>query len=170
MECAALYHPAHIIAVDQDQSRLDLVREHHLAHVTINSQSQSVNQVIREITDGRGADVVIEAAGGKDTFQMAWEIARPNAIVTIVALYDEDQVLPLPKMYGKNLTFKTGGVDACNCKEILDLIADGKLDTTCLITHRFDLKDAMAAYDLFENHRDGVMKLSLIHISEPTRH
>ncbi|MBB5263810.1 alcohol dehydrogenase [Catenibacillus scindens] len=161
MKCAALYHPAHIIAVDIDQRRLDLIKNEHIADVTINSQSQSVKQAILEITDGRGADVVIEAAGGKNTFQMAWEIARPNAIVTVIALYDEDQVLPLPQMYGKNLTFKTGGVDACNCREILDLIADGRLDTTCLITHRFDLKDAMAAYDLFESHRDGVMKVVL---------
>ena len=35
--------------------------------------------------------------------------ARPNAIVTVVALYDKAQTLPLPDMYGKNLTFKTGG-------------------------------------------------------------
>ena len=45
--------------------------------------------------------------------------ARPNAVVTVVALYDGPQTLPLPEMYGKNLTFKTGGVDGCKCAEIL---------------------------------------------------
>ena len=60
----------------------------------------------------------------------AWECARPNAIVTVVALYDRPQILPLPEMYGKNLTFKTGGVDGCDCEEVLRLIEQGKIDTT----------------------------------------
>ena len=51
----------------------------------------------------------------------------------MVALYDETQNLPLPQMYGKNLVFKTGGVDGCDCAEILTLIEAGKIDTTPLI-------------------------------------
>ena len=86
-----------------------------------------------------GADVVIDCAGGEDTFEMAWKAARPNGIVTVVALYDKPQVLPLPDMYGKNLTFKTGGVDASDCEEILSLIKEGKLNTLPLITHYFPL-------------------------------
>ena len=161
MMCARLFSPAHIVAVDIDEKRLELVRAKHIADVTINSAAQPVEQLIMEMTDGRGADVVIEAAGGKDTFTMAWKIARPNAIVTVIALYDEAQRLPLPEMYGKNLTFKTGGVDACDCKEILRLISEGKIDTTCLITHRFSLKDAMKAYELFEKREDNVIKVVL---------
>ena len=57
---------------------------------------------------------------------------RIVAIVTVVALYDKPQMLPLPEMYGKNLTFKTGGVDGCDCTEILRLIEAGKIDTTHL--------------------------------------
>ena len=64
-------------------------------------------------------------------------------------------------MYGKNLTFKTGGVDGCHCNEILDLIAQGKLDTTQLITHTYPLSDIAAAYDLFSSHRDGVIKVAI---------
>ena len=82
-----------------------------------------------------GADVVLEVAGADTTFRLAWECARPNAIVTVVALYDKAQTLPLPEMYGKNLTFKTGGVDGCDCEETLRLIAEGKIDTEPLITH-----------------------------------
>ena len=61
--------------------------------------------------------MVLEAAGAEETFRLAWECARPNAVVTIVALYNGSQILPLPEMYGKNLTFKTGGVDGCDCGE-----------------------------------------------------
>ena len=104
---------------------------------------------------------VLEVAGSDETFRLAWQCARPNAIVTVVALYDAPQVLPLPEMYGKNLIFKTGGVDGCHCQETLDLIAAGKLDTTPLITHTYDLKDIEAAYDLFEHRRDGVIKVAI---------
>ena len=116
---------------------------------------------VRTNSDHGGADVVLEVAGGKDTFQLAWRCARPNAIVTVVALYDEAQTLPLPEMYGKNLTFKTGGVDGCDCAEILRLIEQGKLDTTPLITHRFPLSEIEEAYRIFENRLDGVIKVAI---------
>ena len=92
---------------------------------------------------------------------MAWRSARTNAIVTVVALYDKPQVLPLPDMYGKNLTFKTGGVDGCDCAEILSLIEDGKIDTTSLITHNFPLSSIEEAYKIFENKEDGVIKIAI---------
>lgn len=64
-------------------------------------------------------------------------------------------------MYGKNLTFKTGGVDGCNCKETLRLISEGKLDTVPLITHTYPLKDIGEAYALFESKLDGVIKVAI---------
>ena len=117
---------------------------------------------MREHSGHGGADVVLEVAGSEDSFRMAWQCARPNAIVTIVALYDQAQTLPLPEMYGKNLTFKTGGVDGCDCAEILELVAAGKLDTTPLITHTYPLQEIEAAYRLFENRQDGVIKVAVV--------
>ncbi len=64
-------------------------------------------------------------------------------------------------MYGKNLTFKTGGVDGCDCAEILRLIEQGEIDTTPLITHRFRLDEIETAYDIFENRKDGVIKVAI---------
>ena len=116
---------------------------------------------VKEHSQHGGADVVMEVAGGPDTFQLAWKCARPNAIVTVVAMYDKPQMLPLPDMYGKNLIFKTGGVDGCDCEEILDLIAQKKIDTTPLITHRFPLSRIEEAYDVFENRKDGVIKVAI---------
>ena len=112
-------------------------------------------------SDHGGADVVLEVAGAESTFRLSWECARPNAIVTIVALYEKAQLLPLPDMYGKNLTFKTGGVDGCDCKETLRLISEGKIDTEPLITHTYPLSKIAEAYDLFENKKDGVIKVAV---------
>ena len=122
-----------------------------------NSASRSLERIdisrreisLQDSTEQPGS--VLEVAGARDTFQLAWRCARPNATVTVVALYDEPQVLPLPQMYGKNLTFKTGGVDGCDCEEVLGLIEQGKIDTTPLITHRFPLERIEEAYRLFEN-------------------
>ena len=154
-----LRQPARIIVCEQDPQRADFVRRHYPS-VLVTGPEDCLDFVRRNSRHG-GADVVIEAAGADSTFRMAWECARPNAIVTIVALYDSPQVLPLPDMYGKNLTFKTGGVDGCDCADILRLISEGKLDTTPLITHRFPLNRIEEAYDIFENRLDGVIKVAV---------
>lgn len=122
----------------------------------------SLMKTLAEHTNRGGADVVLEVAGGTNTFELAWQAARPNAIVTVVALYNESQILPLPQMYGKNLIFKTGGVDGCHCRETLDVISKGLIDTTPLITHTYPLRDIEAAYRLFENHEDGVIKVAIV--------
>lgn len=161
MLCARLRRPARIIAVDPDPGRRALALEQGWADAVLDPATDNVPEAVRRFTAGRGADAVIEAAGGKDTFQTAWQAARPNGTVCMVAMYETPQVLPLPDMYGKNLTFKTGGVDACRCGEILGLIAAGKLDATPLITHTFPLADALEAYELFAQRRDGVVKIAL---------
>ena len=159
--CAALYEPGAIICTDISEERLELGRSRKRAEQVLNPLMEDTVEAVRAMTGGRGADVVIEAAGGEDTFRMAWEAARPNGTVCVVAMYEEAQQLPLPDMYGKNLTFKTGGVDANACDEILRLIAEGRLDTTCLITHRFTLDQVMEAYDIFENKKEHVMKIAV---------
>lgn len=159
LQCVRLKAPARIIVCDRDESRLALVNNHYPEVLTVTPDN--LTDFVRANSDHGGADVVLEVAGTPDTFRMAWECARPNAVVTVVALYDGPQVLPLPEMYGKNLTFLTGGVDGCHCGETLKLIEKGKLDTTPLITHTYQLKDIAAAYDLFEHHRDGVIKVAV---------
>ena len=157
--CVMLKHPKRIIICEKDPTRIAFVREHYPEVLVC--QPETCKEFILANSDHGGADVVLEVAGGKDTFCLAWDCARPNAIVTVVALYDEAQSLPLPNMYGKNLTFKTGGVDGCDCAEILALIEAGKIDTTPLITHRFALKDIEEAYRIFEGKLDGVIKIAI---------
>ncbi len=157
--CALLKRPARVIVCEKDAARLRFVREHYPEVLTV--EPVHALEFVRANSSHGGADVVLEAAGAEETFRLAWECARPNAVVTIVALYNGSQILPLPEMYGKNLTFKTGGVDGCDCGEILELISQGKLDTEPLITHTYPLTEIAATYDLFENRRDGVMKVAI---------
>ena len=157
--CVMLKHPRRIIVCEKSPERIRLVRKHYPDVQVV--EPEDCREIVLRSSDHGGADVVLEVAGTDDTFRLAWECARPNAIVTVVALYDRPQVLPLPDMYGKNLTFKTGGVDGCDCAEILRLIEEGKIDTTPLITHRFPLNEIEEAYRIFENKLDGVMKVAV---------
>ena len=159
LQCVRLKKPKRIIVCDIDERRLEFVRSHYPDVMT--TSPNDLRNFVLENSDHGGADVVLEVAGSETTFRMAWECARPNAIVTVVALYDGAQTLPLPDMYGKNLTFKTGGVDGCNCAETLKLIEEGKIDTTPLITHTYALKDIEEAYHIFENRLDGVIKIAI---------
>lgn len=157
--CVMLKQPKRIIVCERSEERRNFVKQHY-PDVLLTTPDEC-EDFVKNNSDHGGADRVLEVAGGKDTFQLAWRTARPNAIVTVVALYNEAQTLPLPDMYGKNLTFKTGGVDGCDCEEVLQLIKEGKIDTTPLITHRFPLSRIAEAYSLFENKEDGVIKVAI---------
>lgn len=157
--CVMLKQPKRIIVCEQSEERRNFVKQHY-PNVLLTTPDEC-EDFVKNNSDHGGADRVLEVAGGKDTFQLAWRTARPNAIVTVVALYNEAQTLPLPDMYGKNLTFKTGGVDGCDCEEVLQLIEEGKIDTTPLITHHFPLSRIAEAYSLFENKEDGVIKVAI---------
>lgn len=157
--CVLLKTPKRVILCEKDPARIAFVREHYPD--VLLCRPEECETFVREHSDHGGADVVLEVAGAKNTFELAWRCARPNAVVTVVALYDEPQTLPLQEMYGKNLIFKTGGVDGCDCAEILQLIEQGKLDTTPLITHRFPLGEIEEAYRIFENRLDGVIKVAV---------
>ena len=157
--CVMLKKPQRIIVCEKDPGRIRFLREQYPEVLTVTPEECAA--FVQANSAHGGADVVLEVAGASSTFRLAWECARPNAIVTVVALYDTEQTLPLPEMYGKNLTFKTGGVDGCDCEETLRLIAEGKLNTEPLITHTYPLSRIEEAYDLFESKRDGVIKVAV---------
>lgn len=157
--CTMLKNPKRIIVCEKDENRIRFINEHYPNVLTV--LPEECFEFVKSRSEHGGADRVLEVAGAESTFKLAWQCARPNAIVTVVALYDKPQVLPLPEMYGKNLIFKTGGVDGCDCEETLNLIAQGKLNTEPLITHTYPLAEIEDAYELFENKRDGVIKVAV---------
>ena len=135
LQCAKLRSPSQILVCEKDAARREFVRAHYpYARVFAPREFEAACKALER----GGADSVLEVAGGDDTFELAWKCARPNAVVVIVA------------MYGK-----------CDCDEILRLIAEGKLDTSPLVTHTFPLSRADEAYALFEDRRDGVIKVAL---------
>ncbi len=94
LQCVRLYNPKRIIVCELEKSRRHFVKI-HFPDVTVVSPDKCLTKVA-ELSEHGGADRVIEVAGADDTFKLAWQAARPNAIVAVVALYDKPQVLPLP--------------------------------------------------------------------------
>ena len=162
MMCAKFLGAGKIIAIDIDETRLNIAKDENLADYIFNPNLTNVEAEVKLLTRNRGADGVIECAGSSETFQLAWKIARPNAVVGVVAMYEENQILPLPEMYGKNITFKTGGVDANKCDKLIKLIEEKKIATDFLITHTFKLDEILEAYKLFEEKPAGCLKIAII--------
>ena len=163
MMCARYMGAEKIIAIDINNFRLEIAKKENLADFIFNPNNCDIEQEIKNLTQNRGADGVIECAGANNTFEMSWKIARANAIVGVVAMYEKNQILPLPEMYGKNLIFKTGGVDAIHCKQILDLISKGLISTDFLITHKVSLENIKLGYELFQNNiKNNCLKVAVL--------
>ena len=160
------YKGAKLIAFDINNKCLDFAKKCNLANYYINPKDfKSDEELIKKIEEicgeQKGCDCTVEVAGTDESFQMAWKITRPNGIVSLVAMYEKNQEFPLPLMYGKNLTFKTGGVDAINCDYLIKLIKDNKISTKQLITHEFIFDDVLKAFDFFRNKPEFCVKIAI---------
>jgi alcohol dehydrogenase len=145
---AKLFTPARIIAIDLADARLTKALEFGADNVVNNGTEDAVPRV-NEWTAGLGADVAIEAVGVPSTFELCTEIVRPGGRVANVGVHGHPATLHLETLWIRDVTIMTGLVDTFTTPRLLDLIAAGRLDPTPFATHRFDLDDAMEAYDVF---------------------
>ena len=162
LQCVRLKHPRRIIVCDKDPRRLSFVRDHYPEVLTVGPEQAA--ELVAAYSDHGGAGRVLGGGRGRRPPPHGLGAGPANATVTVVALYDGPQTLPLPEMYGKNLTFKTGGVDGCRLPaETLALIQSGKswIPSCRVITHTYPLSRIAEAYDLFEHRRDGVIKVAV---------
>jgi alcohol dehydrogenase len=145
---AKLYGPGRIVAVELDNSRLERAREFG-ADVTINNSSENAVERVQEMTDGLGADVVMEAVGVPATFELCTELVCPGGRVANIGVHGEPATLHLETLWIKSITITTGLVDTYSTLTLLELVSEGRLDPTGLTTHRFELNEIMEAYDVF---------------------
>ena len=145
---AKLYGPGRIVAVDLDNSRLERAQEFG-ADVTINNSSEHAVERVQEMTDGLGADVVMEAVGVPATFELCTELVCPGGRVANIGVHGEPATLHLETLWIKSITITTGLVDTYSTLTLLKLVSEGRLDPTGLTTHRFELNEIMEAYDVF---------------------
>jgi alcohol dehydrogenase len=142
-----LYSPAHIVAVDASSARLESAK-HFGADVTIGA-GEDVDAAVRELTAGLGADVVMEAVGIPETFELATRLVRAGGHVANIGVHGAPATLHLESLWAKNITVSTGLVDTYSTPRLLSMVAAGQLDTSRFLTHRFGLEEMMHAYDVF---------------------
>jgi alcohol dehydrogenase len=145
---AGLYTPAHIVAIDRDDGRLARARDLG-ADVTINNTSTDALAAVMELTGGLGADVAIEAVGLPETFELCTELVRPGGRIANVGVHGHSATLHLETLWIRDLTITMGLVDTFTTPRLLDLVAEGKLNTLPFATHFFPLGETMSAYDTF---------------------
>jgi len=143
-----LFSPRHVVAIDLADSRLEMAKQFG-ADETINPGRDDVVARVRALTEGLGADVVIEAVGVPETFEMCTDLVRPGGHVANIGVHGKPARLALDKLWAANVTITTGLVDTYSTPTLLQMVASGQVDVGAFATHHFDLEDIEVAYDTF---------------------
>ncbi|WP_020524788.1 zinc-dependent alcohol dehydrogenase family protein [Catelliglobosispora koreensis] len=155
---AKLYSPAHIVAVDFAAARLDAAKQ--LGADLTAAPGPEVSELIGSLTGGLGADVVMEAVGSPEAFELCTSIVRPGGHVANIGVHGKPATLHLEDLWIKNITITTGLVDTYTTPTLLRMLAAGQLNPGGMITHRFPLDAIMEAYDIFSRAGDtGALKV-----------
>lgn len=150
-----------IVAVDSVPERLELARQFG-AH-SVNYEEGSPLDVVREATEGRGADAVLEVVGSPAATRLAVDLVRPGGVVASVGVHTEEHFAFGPvEAYDKNLTYRSGRCPARNQMErLLPLVSEGRYPLSKVISHRLALEDGPRGYELFDRKQEGCTKVVL---------
>ncbi|MBT9520127.1 MAG: NAD(P)-dependent alcohol dehydrogenase [Dechloromonas sp.] len=153
-----------IIAVDGNDHRLEISRTMG-ADITLNFKNCDVVDEIMKLTGGRGVDAAIEALGTQLTFESALRVLKPGGTLSSLGVYSSDLKIPLAAFaaglgdHKINTALCPGGKE--RMRRLLNVVQSGRVDLGVLVTHHFKLDDIVAAYELFANQRDGVLKIAI---------
>jgi alcohol dehydrogenase len=147
---ARLFSPAHILVIDPVSTRLDAAKALGADMVAQNAAgAEDAEVLVADITGGLGADVVIEAVGLPETFELCTRLVRPGGHVANVGVHGKPATLHLESLWIKNVTITTGLVDTSSTARLLTLVRNGQLNPSSMVTHAFQLSQMMEAYDVF---------------------
>ena len=153
-----------VIGVDRLANRLNMSTRMGADHVIDGSHVDPVEEILR-LTGGRGVDVAIEALGTQATFEAALRVLRPGGTLSSLGVYSTDLTIPLGAFaagLGNHRIVTTlcpGGKE--RMRRLMSVIANGRVDLGAMVTHRYKLDDIEAAYDLFGQQKDGVLKVAI---------
>ncbi len=158
---ARLYSPSQVIVIDPVGTRLDAAKRLGADVVVRNGDGgEDAVALVTDLTDGLGADVVIEAVGLAETFELCTELVRAGGHVANVGVHGAPATLHLETLWIKDVTITTGLVDTWSTPRLLGLVAGHQLDAASLVTQTLPLDQLMAAYDVFAAaSRTGALKV-----------
>jgi alcohol dehydrogenase len=145
---ARLFSPRLVVAIDMAPARLDAAKQFG-ADVVINNTEQDPIAAVRELTEGLGADVAIEAVGVPATFELAVDLVRPGGRVANIGVHGKPATLHLERVWDRNLTITTGLVDTYSTPTLIRLLTSHQVEAHRFVTHHFGFDDFEQAYDVF---------------------
>jgi alcohol dehydrogenase len=160
---AKLMGASEILAVDPEPSRLEIAQR--FGATTCLQAIGDVVSRIKELTDGRGVDVAIEALGAQETFENALRVLRPGGTLSSVGVYSGHLRIPLEGFaagLGDHTIVTTlcpGGKERMH--RLMRLVAARRIDLAPLLTHIFPLEEIGKAYELFGSRSKGVLKIAI---------
>ena len=159
--CARLFDPSVVIAIDAVPERLEMAGR--IGCLPVDMGAQNPAAVVREHTEGRGADVVLEAVGDLESLRSCFQYVRPGGTISAAGVYPEAEFpFPMFQAYVRGLTFRTGACPVKNyMAKLLGMIKRAQLDPSPIITHTLPLSEAARGYDMFANRKERCVKVVL---------
>lgn len=158
---AKFYSPAEIIMVDLDSYRLEVAKRLG-ATKTINDSDKKAVDLILQMTNQKGVDVAIEAVGTPEAFNTCQAIIAPGGRIANIGVHGKSVDLHLEKLWDRNITLTTALVDTSTIPVLLKTFVKGQINPREIITHHFDLKEILKAYESFrDSTRHNILKVIL---------
>ena len=158
---ALTFDPKVVLAIDQMPERLEMSRK--IGAVPVDMSKEDAKDIVRQHSEGRGADVVLEAVGIEPSLKSCWNYVRPAGTISAVGMYTEPEFpFPMLQSFLKDITFKIGMAPVKRyMAQMLKLIQDGKADPSQIITHTMSLDEAPRGYDIFTHRKENCIKVIL---------
>jgi alcohol dehydrogenase len=157
---ARFFSPERIIAVDLAPARLEAARRFGADAVA--DANEAPRQLVDDLTDGLGADVVIEAVGVPESFELCTRMVRPGGHVANIGVHGKPATLHLEDLWIRDVTISTGLVDTYSTPTLLRMATAGRLPTAEMVTHTFPLGLMEEAYEVFSRAAEtGALKVVL---------
>jgi len=161
---ARLLGASRVYAVESIEKRA-LLSKQLGADMVIDHRKADPVEAIRDLTQGRGVDVAIEALGTPGTFEACLRVLRPGGTLSSLGVYSGKLTIPLDAFaaglgdHRIATTLCPGGRE--RMRRLMSVVASGRFRPELLVTHRYRLEDIEAAYELFSHQRDGVLKIAI---------
>jgi len=139
-----------VVAVDMVPERLKLAES--LGALAVNPKETDADDVVLELTEWRGADIVVDAVGSEQALAACFPLVRMGGTISLPGMYVEDAAtVPIGDMWLKNITITAGVANIQgHMDEVIELIRDGRIDPKVIISHRMPLSEGPEGYRLFE--------------------
>jgi threonine dehydrogenase-like Zn-dependent dehydrogenase len=149
-QAAMLHGAADVVVLDRESDRLDLARK--AGATAIDVREHNPQMALADRTDGRGADVVIEAVGTPEAFEDAVDIVRRGGIVEVLGMFTGESVeIPLGVYWARTLDIRFAGICPVHAwwERSMQALVDGDMDPSALVSHRLPLDEAANGYKMF---------------------